>query len=149
MRQQWCPGRFSSPPQKRPGNEANAVRDRSRGIARAQSAGRACSETAHAPYAQKWRLRNPETPVELAVSPFDSFGEYICSKASSLIDYRVDWCKIHRLQSSVGLKKKKKLHHKYFWPRCYITLRNNCNCICILRMLKSVLRLRTYIHIQK
>ena len=22
MRQQWCPGRFSSPPQKRPGNEA-------------------------------------------------------------------------------------------------------------------------------
>ena len=23
MRQQWCPGRFSSPPQKRPGNEAS------------------------------------------------------------------------------------------------------------------------------
>ena len=23
MRKQWCPGRFSSPPQKRPGNEAN------------------------------------------------------------------------------------------------------------------------------
>ena len=28
MRQQWCPGRFSSPPQKRPGNEANRVCDR-------------------------------------------------------------------------------------------------------------------------
>ena len=25
MRQQWCPGRFSSPPQKWPGNEASVL----------------------------------------------------------------------------------------------------------------------------
>ena len=25
----------------------------------------------------KWRLRHPETPVEISVSLFDSFGEYI------------------------------------------------------------------------
>ena len=28
MRQQWCPGRFSSPPQKWPGNEASSVQER-------------------------------------------------------------------------------------------------------------------------
>ena len=43
-----------------------------------------------------------ETPVELPVSLFDSFGEFICSKGSmtSSIRYRVDWCINHRLQSN-------------------------------------------------
>ena len=52
---------------------------------------------AHAPNA---RLRLPETPVQLPVSLFDSFGEFICSKGSSSIRYRVDWCINHRLQSN-------------------------------------------------
>ena len=30
----------------------------------------------------KWRLIHPETPVELSVSLFDSFAEFICSKGS-------------------------------------------------------------------
>ena len=45
----------------------------------------------------KWRLRHPETPVELSVSLFANFGECI---GSSSIGYRVDWCKNHRLQSN-------------------------------------------------
>ena len=48
----------------------------------------------------KWRLRHPETPVELSVSLFDSLGEFICGKGSSSIGYRVDWCINHRLQSN-------------------------------------------------
>ena len=32
--------------------------------------------------------------------PIDSFGDCICSKGSSSIGYRVDWCKNHRLQSN-------------------------------------------------
>ena len=44
----------------------------------------------------KWQ---PEMPVELSVSLFDSL-EFICSKGSSLVSYRVDWCKNHRLQSN-------------------------------------------------
>ena len=48
----------------------------------------------------KMVLRHPETPVELSVSLFDSFGKFICSKGSSSIGYRVDWCKNHRLQSN-------------------------------------------------
>ena len=53
----------------------------------------------------KWRLRHPETPVELSVSLFDSLGEFICSKGSSSIGCRVEWCLNH---SSVGVVKKKK-----------------------------------------
>ena len=41
--------------------------------------------------------KNPEAPVELSVSLFDSFGEYI---GSGSISYRVDWYKNHRLQSN-------------------------------------------------
>ena len=63
-------------------------------MARAQSAGRACA------ISTKWRLRHPETPVELSFSLLDSFGECICSKGSSSIGYRVVWCKNHRLQSN-------------------------------------------------
>ena len=48
----------------------------------------------------KWRLIHPETPVELSVSLFDSLAEFICSKGSSSVGYRVDWCKNHRLQSN-------------------------------------------------
>ena len=66
------------------------------------------SASPHAPYAQKWRLRHPELPVELSVSLFDSFGKYICSKGSSLIRYRVDWCINSQTNASVGLLKKKK-----------------------------------------
>ena len=66
--------------------------------------------TAHAPYTR--RLRHPETPVELSFSLFDSFSEFICSKGSSSVGYRLDWCINHHLysqtNSSVGLMKKKK-----------------------------------------
>ena len=48
----------------------------------------------------KWRLIHPETPVELSVSLFDGLAEFICSKESSSVGYRVDWCKNHRLQSN-------------------------------------------------
>ena len=48
----------------------------------------------------KWRLIHPEMPVELSVSLFDSLAEFICSKGSSSVGYRVDWCKNHRLQSN-------------------------------------------------
>ena len=48
----------------------------------------------------KWRLIHPETPVELSVSLFDSLAEFICSKGSSSVGYRVDWCINHRLQSN-------------------------------------------------
>ena len=46
----------------------------------------------------KWRLIHPETPVELSVSLFDSLAEFICSKGSSSVGYRVDWCINQRLQ---------------------------------------------------
>ena len=39
-------------------------------------------------------------PVELSVSLFDSRAEFICSKGSNSVGYRVDWCKNHRLQSN-------------------------------------------------
>ena len=32
------------------------------------------------------------TSERLSVSPFDNFGEFICSKGSSSIGYRVNWC---------------------------------------------------------
>ena len=48
----------------------------------------------------KWRLIHPETSVELSVSVFDSLTEFICSKGSSSVGYRVDWCKNYRLQSN-------------------------------------------------
>ena len=48
----------------------------------------------------KWRLIHPETPVELSVSLFDSLAEFICSKGSSSVGYRVDWCINHHLQSN-------------------------------------------------
>ena len=57
----------------------------------------------------------------LSVSPFNSFGEFICSKGSNSIGYRVDWCKNYRLQSSqfVGRPEEEEeesyitsLHHK-------------------------------------
>ena len=48
----------------------------------------------------KWRLIHPETPVELSVLLFDSLAEFICSKGSIYIGYRVVWCKNHRLQSN-------------------------------------------------
>ena len=64
------------------------------GRARARLGARACA------IRTKWRLRHPETPVELSVSLLDSFGECICSKGSSSIDFRVDWYKNHRLQSN-------------------------------------------------
>ena len=97
MRQQWCPGRFSSPPQKRPGNEAKRVRDRPGARAAELEVGTYyCACTIRT----KWRLIHPETPVELPVSLFDSLAEFICSKGSSSVGYRVDWCKNHRLQSN-------------------------------------------------
>ena len=55
------------------------VRDR-RGVAGRASAADV-DHTAHI-LSTKWRLIHPETPVELSVSLFDSFGEYICSKGS-------------------------------------------------------------------
>ena len=89
----------------------------------------------------KWQLIHPETPVELSVSLFDSLAEFICSKGSSSVGYRVDWCKNHRLQSSqfVGRRDEEEevtsQHHyiitsqvekkKVFLPQGYITLRNN------------------------
>ena len=33
-------------------------------------------------------------------SLFDSLAEFICSKGSSSVDYRVDWCINHHLQSN-------------------------------------------------
>ena len=39
-------------------------------------------------------------PVELSVSLFDSLAEFICSKGSFSVGYRVDWCINHRLQSN-------------------------------------------------
>ena len=56
----------------------------------------------------KWRLIHPETPVELSVSLFDSLAEFICSKGSSSDYYRVDWCRNHQTNSSLGVMKKKK-----------------------------------------
>ena len=50
-------------------------------------------------HVHKMALIHPETPVELSVSLFDS-QKFICSKGSSSIGYRVDWCKNHRLQSN-------------------------------------------------
>ena len=38
--------------------------------------------------------------IELSVSLFDNFGEFICSKGSCSICYRVDWCINHCLQSN-------------------------------------------------
>ena len=49
MRQQWCPGRFSSPPQKRPGNEANLVL--------ASFPGRFCGGEEKRPGYHCWRMR--------------------------------------------------------------------------------------------
>ena len=48
----------------------------------------------------KWRLIHPETPVELSVSLFDSLVEFIRSKGSSSVGYRLDWCINYRLQSN-------------------------------------------------
>ena len=48
----------------------------------------------------KWRLIHPETPVELSVSLFDRLAEFICSKGSNYVGYKVDWCINHRLQSN-------------------------------------------------
>ena len=48
----------------------------------------------------KWRLIHPETPVELSVSLFHSLAEFIRSKGSSSVGYRLDWCINHRLQSN-------------------------------------------------
>ena len=48
----------------------------------------------------KWRLIHPEMPVKLSVSLFDSLAEFLCSKGSSSVDYRVDWCINHRQQSN-------------------------------------------------
>ena len=45
-------------------------------------------------------METTETPVELSVSLFDSLAEFICSKGSSSVGYRVDWCINHRLQSN-------------------------------------------------
>ena len=42
----------------------------------------------------------PETLVDLSFSLFDSLAEFICSKGSSSVGYRVDWCKNNRLQSN-------------------------------------------------
>ena len=39
-------------------------------------------------------------PVELSVSLFDCLTEFICSKGSISVDYRVDWCINHRLKSN-------------------------------------------------
>ena len=62
---------------------------------------------------KKWRLIHPEKPV---VSLFDSLAEFISSKGSSSVGYRVDWCKNHRLQSNqfagIGVMKKKKKMEK-------------------------------------
>ena len=60
----------------------------------------------------KWRLRHPETPVELSVSLSDSCGKSVCNKGSSTISYRADWCVktiiCSQINSSVGVLKKKK-----------------------------------------
>ena len=80
----------------------------------------------------KWRLIHPETPVELSVSLFDSLAEFIYSKGSSSVGYRVDWCKNHHLQSNqfVGRRDEEEVtsqveKKKVFLPQGYITLRNN------------------------
>ena len=46
----------------------------------------------------KWRLRHPETPVQLSFSLADSCGESVCNKGSNTIGHRVDWCVSHCLQ---------------------------------------------------
>ena len=73
----------------------------------------------------KWRLIHPETPVELSVSLFDS--EFICSKGSISVDYRVDWCINHRLQSNqfVGRRHEEVTSQVEKEPEDYITLCNN------------------------
>ena len=48
----------------------------------------------------KWQLIHPEMPVKLSVSLFDSLAEFICSKGSSSVGYRVAWYINHRLQSN-------------------------------------------------
>ena len=76
----------------------------------------------------KWRLRRHlETPVELPVSLFDSFSEFICNKGSISFRYRVDWCINHRLQSSVGVLKKRWRFDRFpcitvavLWECCWV-----------------------------
>ena len=53
--------------------------------------------------------------VELSVLLFDSCGEFICGKGSSLIAYRVDWCVKHRLQF-VGRPKEEEGKEKSRYP---------------------------------
>ena len=73
------------------------VRDRPGVRERASAAGRRTN--AHALYARtNCRARHPETSVELSL--FDSFGEFICSKRSCSIRYRVEWCINNCLQST-------------------------------------------------
>ena len=51
-------------------------------------------------HTHKMATKTSGLPVELSVSLFDSFSECICSKGSSSIGYRVNWCINHCLQSN-------------------------------------------------
>ena len=54
----------------------------------------------------KWRPIHPATLVELSVSLFDSLAKFICSKGSSSVGYRVDWCINHHLQSNQFVRRR-------------------------------------------
>ena len=62
-------------------------------------------------------IRHPETPVELSVSLFDSFGKFVCSKGSSSISYRVDWCINRRLLSNQFIGRPVKEEEKKRWRK--------------------------------
>ena len=73
MRQQWCPGRFSSPPQKRPGNEA-----RSGGTV---LGGDVLLRMRHT---HKMATNTSGNAGRAPVSLFDSLAEFICSSGENL-----------------------------------------------------------------
>ena len=45
-------------------------------------------------------ITSGNSPVKLSLSLFDCLAEFIFSKGSIYIGYRVVWCKNHRLQSN-------------------------------------------------
>ena len=95
----------------------------------------------------------PSMPVELSVSLFDSLGEFICSKGSSSIRYRVVWCINHRIQSNqfVGRRdeEEKECVHAIPTLRVYRLsdkyVNNSVNNVVLVKQQK---RLRPYITIE-
>ena len=59
-----------------------------------------------------WRPRQPETPVELIVSPSNSYDGSVYNKGSSMIENKADWHVNRYLHLSVGMLKKKKNNKK-------------------------------------